>query len=117
MDSIAELIVMIGDVGMSDKALLVMDMPESCDTCVFSSVAYDSELFDEGECYCIIKMKSDGIVERCKPDWCPLKPVPEKKEALEVPKIPSLIDFRRKGFQDGWNACIDEIAGGAEWVD
>ena len=93
---------------MSDKALLVMDMPESCDTCVFSSIAYDSELFDEGECYCIIKMKSDGIVERCKPDWCPLKTVPEK---MDCPPM------NGENYEAGWNACIDEIAGGAEWVD
>lgn len=79
---------------MSDKALLVMDMPESCDTCVFSSIAYDSELFDEGKCYCIIKMKSDGIVERCKPDWCPLKPMPEK------PDYPPL---HEESYVSGWN--------------
>ena len=90
---------------MSDKALFVMEMPESCDTCVFSSVAYDSELFDEGECYCIIKMKSDGIVERCKPDWCPLKPVPEKK-----PVVLDALD----SFDYGWNACIDKILEGCK---
>ena len=106
---------------MSNKALFVMDMPECCVDCIFCFE------IDEGtEACCTITREQDDddkymeIKEdycQCKPDWCPLKPVPEKKEALEVPKIPSLIDFRRKGFQDGWNACIDEIAGGAEWVD
>lgn len=92
---------------MSGKALFVMDMPESCDTCVFSSIAYDSELFDEGECYCIIKMKSDGIVERCKPDWCPLKPVPERRKGTDY-----LDDiFQHPAFDYGWNACIDKILG------
>lgn len=90
---------------MSDKALFVMDMPDSCDTCILSSVAYDSELFEEGECYCILKMKSDGIAEGCKPDWCQLKPVPEKK--------PVVLD-RLDSFGNGWNACIDKITGGAE---
>lgn len=105
MDSIAESIVMIGDVGMSDKALLVMDdMPESCDTCVFSSIAYDSELFDEGECYCIIKMKNDSIVERCKPDWCPLNPLPRKKEC-DLLSPGSKIRI----WREGWNACIDRV--------
>lgn len=97
---------------MSDKALFVIDMPENCDTCIFSSIAYDSELFEEGECYCILKMKSDGIVEGSKPDWCPLKPMPEKKNVIRTARL--LSDFERRGYQNGWNACIDKITGGAE---
>lgn len=106
---------------MSDKALFVMDMPESCVDCVF---CFEIDEGTEACCTVTDEQGHKGLLReikedycQCKPDWCPLKPVPEKKEALEVPKIPSLIDFRRKGFQDGWNACIDKIAGGAEWVD
>ena len=91
---------------MSDKALFVMDMPECCDICNFSSTAYDSELFEEGECYCILKIKSvDDIVEGCKPDWCPLKPVPEKK-----PVVLDALD----SFGNGWNECINKILEGCK---
>ena len=116
MDSIAESIVMIGDIGMNDKALLVMDETENCVDCQF---CYEH---DEGiEAWCIIAIdpyNEDSYREmeedycQCKPYWCPLKPMPEKKEAFEIPKIPSFLDFRRKGFRDGWNACIDAITGG-----
>lgn len=83
------------------KAVLVMDTTNCCDECILSSIAYDSELFEEGECYCIIQMKSvDDIAEGSKPDWCPLKPMPEKI------KFDSLING---SYEQGWNDYIDEI--------
>ena len=99
---------------MSGKSLFMMDTPGSCMGCNFLVCDGDTNI---DSCMARETAMSVDLEKYDKPDWCPLKPVPEKKEALEVPKIPSLIDFRRKGFQDGWNACIDEIAGGAEWVD
>ena len=103
---------------MNKKALLIMDMPENCLDCNFCF-----EL-DEGiEAYCSMTDDLDnsdlcrdlpnGYCES-RPDWCPLKPLPDKKEVIEIPRIPSMLDFRRRGFQDGWNACIDEITGGDE---
>lgn len=103
---------------MSNKALLVMDMPESCVDCQF---CYEYHEGIEACCTVTREPSNDDMYRiikedycQVKPGWCPLKPVPEKKEALEVPKIPSLIDFRRKGFQDGWNACIDKILEGCK---
>lgn len=37
------------------------------------------------------------------PDWCPLKPVPEKKKIDE---------YFYPNFDYAWNACIDEILKG-----
>ena len=100
---------------MDNKSILVMDTPENCESCACAQIAFDSELFREGELYCLMKLKSveENMYEN-RPDWCPLKPVPNKKEVIEIPRIPSTLDFRRRGFQDGWNACIDEIIGGDE---
>jgi hypothetical protein len=42
-----------------------------------------------------------------KPDWCPLRELPERKEELPVEKY----EFGGigKAFVSGWNACLDEI--------
>lgn len=94
---------------MSDKALFVTDMPKCCDTCIFSSISSDNELFEDGECYCILKRKSvDDIKEGFKPDWCPLKPIPEKKIECEFKAC------SKKCCEHGWNACIDKILEGEE---
>ena len=43
------------------------------------------------------------------PDWCPLKPLPEKKEYIvPIDNVESQKDI----IAVGWNACIDEITGG-----
>ena len=38
-----------------------------------------------------------------KPDWCPIKQMPEK---IEVLKYPHSMKFSR-----GWNACLNEVLG------
>ena len=38
------------------------------------------------------------------PDWCPLKPVPEKKNYEELSDGNPV-----KAWGNGWNACIDKI--------
>jgi hypothetical protein len=43
-----------------------------------------------------------------KPDWCPLKPMIEKKDRNKV-----VGDYLR-GRCDGYNTCIDEILGDKE---
>ena len=79
------------------KAILVIDMPESCDDCDF--------------CY-----YSDGRVPICfykswvvdapkaKPDWCPLKPAPEEQ----------LVWHDDDDWVMGYNNCVREIMGRGE---
>ena len=63
------------------KEIIVVDNPECCDLCVFSSQAYDLEPFEEGECYCSIKMESlDRIPEGEKPEWYTIKPLIDESE-------------------------------------
>lgn len=38
-----------------------------------------------------------------KPDWCPIKEMPEKKEIKDAVNMTSL------GWIEGFNACLDEI--------
>lgn len=96
------------------KAVLVMDMPESCNKCMFEQVSQDSELFPEGETYCCVMIES---VNECstggtKPYNCPLRELPEKMEVCGTYNT----DYYAKGgkppsYKVGWNACIDAITG------
>ena len=79
------------------KALLVIDMPKSCDECDF---------IDERYHYCNVpwfgKDVSDYVA--CRHEDCPLKAMPQKQ-------IPHCTDTAHHRFaKNGWNACIDEIA-------
>lgn len=45
----------------------------------------------------------EHVIKGTKPDWCPIKQMPEK---IEVLKYPHSMKFSR-----GWNACLNEIEG------
>ena len=96
---------------MSGKSLLVMDMPNCCTKCGFffyldEDAAYCEKVTDPDDSESFRAIKEDYC--QCKPDWCPLKPVPEKMDCQPM---------NGENYEAGWNACIDEIAGGAVWVD
>lgn len=83
------------------KAVLIMDMPERCADCPLRN----SEKTSYVCCYLTLKNISSTDYYDKKPDWCPLRELPEK--------IPEL----KSGYEDlstsirrvGWNACLDEI--------
>lgn len=81
------------------KAILVIDMPEMCIDCDFSYARL-------GIPYCYI---TEERLEsfRYKPNWCPLKPIPDKYD-MSIP----VHDRDYTGdYEYGYNACIDEILG------
>lgn len=83
------------------KGIMIVDIPECCDLCRFSSQAYDLEPFEDGEGYCSIKMKSlDQIQEGEKPDWCPIRLMPEKS---------NITPLAYNSYLSGWNDCLDEL--------
>lgn len=83
------------------KAMLVMDMPESCIKCDF---------VNGDMCCCGLFLIQTAAIEsvegytKCRPSWCPLKELPQKKEV-------SFNHWGRTLFANGYNACIDEILG------
>lgn len=96
------------------KSILVLDTPDRCLDCPLGS----SEESDGEEVYCNIlecATYQKGIYEDedeeemyndKKPDWCPLKAVPDKEDILDC------LDDYDRGYYVGRNACIDEILGG-----
>ena len=89
------------------KAILVMDMPSDCNDCLLCRYAHNMEPFDEDEAYCekLFKSVKEEISKETKPDWCPLKPMPEK---------PDYPPINENSYVAGHNACIDEILGDKE---
>ena len=88
------------------KAVLVIDMPESCDYCRMASLVSNDDVM------CAIdRMTKRKYEDACKdrPDWCPLVPLPEKvTEPIDSEDVGK--DYS-EGTMDGWNACLDAIGG------
>ena len=83
------------------KAMLIMDMPTSCDMCDF---------VDEQYYYCNVPWFGENVIDyvECRHESCPLREVPQKKK----------ITIKETEYENtkriGYNACIDEILGGDE---
>lgn len=87
------------------KAILVMDMPSSCDVCDFVTV--DGMV---GNMTCTNPLSNEYGCDvtdyiGCRAGGCPLK---------EAPKKPDYPPINESSFVAGWNACIDEILKGSE---
>lgn len=94
------------------KAVLVMDMPSSCDVCDFVQIG---AMFRNMTCMNPISEVYGCDVSDyvgCRADCCPLRELPEKKERLVAAN-----DYDggySHGFTHGYNACIDELLKGEE---
>ena len=78
------------------KAVLVMEMPSCCVECPASDIT--------GE-WCSVfanKKVSNEHLYGAKPDWCPLKPMPAKKEENYRSEF-------ARGIKKGWNDAIKAI--------
>lgn len=87
------------------KAILVMDMPSSCLEC---PIGQDMSIPIETCIKCPFGKCAIDEETRTRPNWCPLKPMIDKKNRNKV-----VGDYLR-GRCDGYNACIDEILGDKE---
>lgn len=83
-----------------NKAILVIDMPDSCRRCM-------CYVLGESNNFCSVTKFAifDGST---KPHHCPLKPVPEKYEIDKTKRSDPFYEFE---FECGYNQCIDEILG------
>lgn len=79
------------------KSVLVVNTPRKCIGCQFFKSTYSL--------HCILASGNIEDIES-KPDWCPLKPLPEKNTTEN-----DMTDYQC-GMADGRNQCIDEITGG-----
>ena len=84
------------------KSVLVIDTPGSCTWCNF--FIFDGDM-NMDSCMARETARSVDLEKYDKPDWCPLKPLPEKDNG-DYPANTS-----DASFVEGWNQCIDEITG------
>ena len=90
------------------KEVLIIDMQSSCEECI---------LRNEGACFPVSKQTSIcGVYytmkEGRRPDWCPLKPMPEKK--VLSGDITNIQKMGKELLDIGYNAFIDELLGDKE---
>lgn len=93
------------------KGIIVVNIPNQCDECIAYYVGLGHDIC--------------GITERKvdwdeKPDWCPIKPMPEK---IDVPDFDDSIKAKNKNAEEvgmymydrghyrGYNICIDKLLG------
>lgn len=93
------------------KALLLIDMPKDC---IYCPVAHYNKLDEFTGCDIVGGKKYAMTTEKgyketsCRPSWCPLKPLPQKKDFEWADS------FGIHNFKKGFNACLDEILGEKE---
>lgn len=87
------------------KAVLLMDVPETCLDCNLCVLDTDGSI----SCYYNKREICSNVGENnSRPNWCPLRPLPDRKEITETYKW----EDRLPSFKCGWNWCLDEITGG-----
>lgn len=84
------------------KAVLVMDdMPECCADCYCGYFERDTK-----ELNLVCGATGEDANNVGKPDWCPLRELPEKMKVCGKYPQPDRI---APSYKVGWNACLDEI--------
>lgn len=95
------------------KSVLVIDTPENCYNCPFGT-SYFGELEYAGYCeladcldYDVTLMTEEhyDYESKSRPEWCPLKSLPEKMTGV-------VQTDHWNSIKAGWNGCIDEITRG-----
>jgi hypothetical protein len=77
------------------KSVLVLDTPKYCASCALRS----------GILHPFCRANRRDITDlSIRPDWCPLKPLPEKMTGVAQTD-------HWNSIKEGWNECIDEITG------
>ena len=86
------------------KAVLLIDVQEKCLYCNLCVLDTDGSI----SCYYNKREICSNVGENnSRPNWCPLRPLPDRKEITETYKW----EDRLPSFKCGWNWCLDEITG------
>ena len=91
------------------KAILVIEMPENCNVCDLSNEVHGNHENCLNHDFFITD--KDFYV---RPSWCPLKPLPQKKEIDKTLEFGGYENCIQEALARGYNACLDEITGETE---
>lgn len=97
-----------------EKGIIVVDMPGKCVDCGFcreisEGIEACREMTIDPDDNDFSRMIEDYC--QSKPDWCPIKPMPERKEVRGISGLSGYSDWNLNGQDRGWNAYLDEIEG------
>lgn len=83
------------------KAILVLDMPQSCDVCPFVKMIGNNFICTPRENDKKVCSVYYHVMNNIKPDYCPLRELPEERYFCtgEVSE-----------YDNGWNDCLLELA-------
>ena len=82
------------------KAVLIMDMPDYCNDCYAMNMSLSGRFCRAAEESLPVKAE--------RPDWCPLRELPEKKETwVTLSCYPN--GRWTEDMKAGYNTCLDEI--------
>lgn len=85
------------------KGIIVLDeIPEKCNQCNFWFAKATVPV--EYRCMGLQREITENELTKKKPDWCPIKPVPERANHENY------CDNGR--YDKGWNDCLNKIFGG-----
>lgn len=100
------------------KAVLVIDMPTSCEDCHLRLALDRHRCINTKENRLRWCGDEDGFyTSDTKPSWCPLRPLPKKKIVLEHRIGGYTVNGVEMTQAHGWNACLDAITGGEDETD
>ena len=89
-----------------EKAILILDQPKNCLEC---PVGVNNSCIMELYISCGVAGRGAiGAEAKTIPEWCPLKPMPEKKNVTPDDTTGAV------AVKFGWNNCIDEVLKGAD---
>ena len=85
------------------KGIVIIGIPNCCAECSLINIDGDLNLScDATSLYIDVKKLN------LKPDWCPIKPIPDRKSLKDkLQKYDTDIHY-----EIGWNECLDEILKG-----
>lgn len=91
------------------KSVLVIDTPQTCKDCACFSALYDRVFC--GATDEIIEYDYDTL-EYIKPSWCPLSPLPDRRDLKDLTYGDiGISGVTQYNYRQGWNDCIDSIIG------
>lgn len=88
------------------KAVLIMDMPESCSKCKF---LYEFQGIKKCQLMNVLNGRASRLSQNTftekRHEKCPLRELPEKKQTNYY------MNNKEKGIVEGWNECLEKIVG------
>lgn len=95
------------------KGIVVLDeIPKNCSKCMFNTGLNVCKIMKciKAEKTVSIYTTDKQVLEKTKPDWCPIIQIPEKKRPSGLSPSP-LIKGYLDSYKQGFNDCINKITG------